>query len=66
MAFSLTPATTFLREVRQELNSVQWPSRATTIRFTVLIVAVTVAVAAATGAFDFGLSKLVERLVLEP
>jgi len=64
MAFSLTPATTFFREVRQELKNVQWPSRATTTRFTALIVVVTVAVAIVTGVLDFGLTTVVERFLL--
>lgn len=64
MAFSPITALTFLKDVRHELKSVQWPSRATTVRFTVLIVAVTVAVAVMTGAFDFVLTFAVERFLL--
>ena len=54
----------FLRDARQELRGVQWPSRATTIRFTLLIVAVSAAVAIGTGLLDFGLAALVERFLL--
>lgn len=64
MAFTLASVPTFLKEVRHELKSVQWPTRATTVRFTVLIVVVTATVAAATGAFDFMLTLGVERLFL--
>lgn len=54
----------FLRDTRQELRGVQWPTRATTIRFTLLIVGVSAAVAIGTGLLDFGLSALVERFLL--
>jgi preprotein translocase SecE subunit len=55
---------TFLREVRQELKGVQWPSRAATLRFTALVVAVTLVVAVVTGILDLLLVTVVERLVL--
>lgn len=54
---------TFLREVRQELRGVQWPTRAATVRFTALIVIVSAVVAFVTGLFDVGLAGLVNRLL---
>lgn len=64
MALRITQVGTFLREVRQELKGVQWPSRATTVRFTVLIVVVSAVVAAGAGALDAALTALVERFLL--
>lgn len=54
----------FLRDVRQELRGVQWPTREATVRFTVLIVVVSAVVAAVTSLFDFGLAAVVERLLV--
>lgn len=64
MAFRVSQVGTFLREVRQELKGVQWPSRTTTIRFTILIVAMSAVVAGVAGAFDVALTALVERFLL--
>ncbi len=62
----LSPAhiVSFLRDARQELRGVQWPTRAVTVQFTVLILVVVAVVAIATGAFDIGLTFLVERFLL--
>lgn len=57
-------AKTFLREVRQELKAVQWPSRRSTIRFATLIIVVSAVVAVAVGVFDVALTILVERFLL--
>lgn len=57
-------AKTFLREVRQELKAVQWPSRRSTVRFTTLIIVASAAVAVAVGVFDTVLTMLVERFLL--
>lgn len=64
MKLSLANLGGFLRDVRQELKGVQWPTRDTTVRFTALIVIVSAAVAIGTGFFDFALSTLVERFLL--
>lgn len=62
----LSPANivSFLRDARRELRGVQWPTRVTTMRFTVLIVIVSGVVAMVTGIFDFGLAALAERFLL--
>lgn len=64
MALSLAHLGIFLREVRQELKAVQWPSRRSTVRFTVLIIVGTALVAVVVGAFDFLLTTGVERFLL--
>lgn len=53
----------FLREVRQELKGVQWPSRETTVRFTALVIIVSAVVALVTGALDVLFTLAVERLL---
>lgn len=64
MALSPAQFNTFLRDVRQELKAVQWPARAATVRLTVLILVVSAAVAAGTGALDAVLTFLLEKFLL--
>lgn len=63
MAFRLPSLLGFLRDVRQELKEVQWPSRQATIRLTALVIIVSAITGLATGAFDVFLTFIVERLL---
>ncbi|MAG29108.1 preprotein translocase subunit SecE [bacterium] len=53
----------YLRNSRQELRKVTWPSKEKTINDTILVVAVSIAIAAFLGAADYGLSNLLEFLL---
>ena len=53
----------FLKEAKAELTKVVWPSRAETIRITIAVVALSLAVALFLGAVDYGLTKLFETIV---
>jgi len=57
--------TQFLKEVRQELKKVSWPTRQETIKYTLIVVGVSVAVAVFLGGLDFlfglGLEKFIIR-----
>jgi preprotein translocase subunit SecE len=53
----------FLREVRQELKKVAWPTREETTTFTVVVLVVTTAVTAYTFALDFGLKNTILKLL---
>jgi len=55
----------YIRESRQELKNVQWPTRQETIRYTVVILAVSFVVALATGAIDTTLTFVVQKFVLK-
>ena len=57
-----TPAG-FLREVRDELKKVVWPTRAEVIRLTGVVVLVSLIVGIFLGGTDFILTKLVGLLV---
>ena len=57
-----TPAN-FLREVRDELKKVVWPTRAEVIRLTGVVVLVSLLVGIFLGGTDFILTKLVAMLV---
>ena len=54
-----TPFRQFLREVRQELKKVAWPSREETTTFSVVVLIVTVFVTALTFGLDWGLKRAV-------
>lgn len=54
----------FLKEVREELSKVAWPSREQTIRYTILVVIVAVVVGALLGGLDYILT-LVTAYILE-
>lgn len=43
----------FLKEVKEELGKVAWPSREQTIRYTVLVILVAVAVGLFLGGLDY-------------
>ena len=53
----------YMREARDELRRVAWPSRETTIRYTIVVVVASVAIGMATGGFDWVLSKILEQVI---
>ena len=50
---ALNRITTFLKEVRVELKKVNWPTRKQTIKFTLIVIGVSFAVAIFLGGLDF-------------
>lgn len=54
----------FLKEVREELGKVVWPSREQTIRYTVLVIIVAATVGLLLGGLDY-LLTLVTAAILE-
>ena len=53
----------FIKEARAELTKVVWPSRKETIRITVAVILLSLAVAIFLGAVDYGLTKLFEVVI---
>jgi preprotein translocase subunit SecE len=53
----------FLREVRQELKKVAWPTPEETMTFTVVVLVVTAVVTAYTFSLDFGFKNTILRLL---
>jgi preprotein translocase subunit SecE len=53
----------FIKEAKNELTKVIWPTRRETIRMTVGVIAISLVVAAILGAADFGLTKLIEYAI---
>ena len=50
--------TTFLKEVQLEMKKVNWPTREQTVRYTLMVIGVAVAVAILLGGFDFIFTEL--------
>lgn len=55
---------TFLREAKVELSRVNWPSQQEIMRYTVLVIVISITVALFLGALDFLFSFLVEKYLL--
>ncbi len=55
---------TFLKEVRLEMKKVNWPTRQETIRKTLVVIGISVAVAAFLGTLDFIFTTLLNKFVL--
>ena len=51
--------TEYVKDTRAEMAHVNWPSRDQTTRFTVMVIVVSVVVAALLGVSDFVFSKLI-------
>ncbi|HOF42343.1 MAG TPA: preprotein translocase subunit SecE [Candidatus Moranbacteria bacterium] len=51
----------FLQEAKAELMKVNWPSRKQTLRYTMLVVAVSLAVAAFLGSLDWIFSSILKQ-----
>jgi preprotein translocase subunit SecE len=53
----------FLTQVWNELKKVVWPSRSDTVKYSILVIALSVGVALLLGAADFGLLKVFQTIV---
>lgn len=53
----------FIREAKNELFKVVWPSRQDVIRITIAVIVISLIVAAFLGGIDFGLSKLIQYVL---
>ncbi len=62
-SLSNNPLSNYLRESREELRKVAWPSRKTVVRDTLIVVGISVIMAAFFGLLDFGLSNGFQKLL---
>ena len=58
-----TTPTAFLRETRDELKKVVWPSRQDVIRLTFVVITVSLIVGLFLGGLDFVFTKILETVV---
>ena len=54
--------TEYIKDTRAEMNHVNWPTKAETIRFTALVIAVSLATAILLGISDFVFGRLLTLL----
>ncbi len=55
----------FIKEARIELRKVNWPTRAQTIRYTSLVIGVSLAVAAFLGVLDFSFEYILRTFIIK-
>ncbi len=55
----------YLRSSKHELTKVTWPSKESTTRYSILVITVSLAVAAFFGILDMGLTELVNKTLVE-
>lgn len=53
----------FIRQVRDELNQVTWPTKQHTLKLTTIVIAVSVIVGAYLGALDYLFTKLIGLII---
>ena len=61
----LNKITQFLKEVRQELRKVSWPSLQETIKYTLIVIGVSLAVAIFLGGLDFLFTWALQKFILK-
>jgi|TARA_B100001971_G_C18194712_1_gene540748 preprotein translocase subunit SecE len=54
----------YIRDSREELRKVTWPTKQQTINSTILVVIVSIVIAAFLGGLDYGFNKLLEYVLL--
>jgi len=55
---------TFFKEVVLEVKKVNWPTRKETIRYTLIVIVISVIVATILGAFDFMFTTFLNKFIL--
>jgi preprotein translocase subunit SecE len=53
----------YIKETRQELRKVNWPTRSQTVQYTILVIAISIGVALVLGGFDFVYRSLVNKII---
>lgn len=54
----------FLKEVQLEIKKVNWPTRNQTVKYTLIVLGISVVVALFLGSLDFLFTTLLEKFVL--
>ncbi len=56
--------TTYLKEVRLEMKKVNWPAREQTIRYTLIVIGVSLVVATYLGGLDIIFTTLINKFII--
>lgn len=54
----------FVKEARDELKKVTWPSREATLRYTIIVIIASLAVGGIIGGIDYIFTLLLERIII--
>ncbi len=54
----------YIKETRIEMRKVNWPSRAQTTRFTLIVIGVSLGIALILGGFDFIFQRLLQIFII--
>jgi len=54
---------TFFKEVKTEIKKVNWPTKKETLRYTLIVILVSIVTAIFLGGLDFALTTLLNKLV---
>ena len=54
---------TFFQEVKMEIKKVNWPTKKETIRYTLIVIAISIAVAIYLGGLDFIFTTILNKFV---
>jgi preprotein translocase subunit SecE len=57
--------TTFIKEARVELHKVNWPTRSETVKYTGLVVGLSLAVAVFLGALDYLFEYILKTIIIK-
>ena len=60
----LSKIITYLKEVRVEMKKVNWPTRQETLKYTLIVVGISVAVAVFLGSIDFIFITFLNKFIL--
>lgn len=60
----LTKIITYLKEVRLEMKKVNWPTKEETLRYTLIVIGISAAVAIFLGGIDFLFTTLLNKFIL--
>ena len=58
-----TKIVTFIKEVRLEMKKVNWPTRDETIKYTLIVIGISVGVAIYLGGLDFVFTTLLNKFI---
>ncbi|MDD5145884.1 MAG: preprotein translocase subunit SecE [Candidatus Pacebacteria bacterium] len=59
----LSSVSTFFKEVKVEIKKVNWPTRQETIRYTLVVIGISIVMAAYLGGLDFLFNVLLSRFI---
>lgn len=57
------PNISFIKEAREELKKVSWPSRQTTLRYTLIVIVMSLGVGLIAGGMDWVLSTVLKTFI---